>query len=1413
MNCSAQDDGNTSMHLAALEGNIDAFVVLLAHGADFTIKNEEGKTCFDLLKSAKDKLTILSKTELNLSLLEAHDNALWFLVVQEDGTSDIDLFAILSAKVNTLVSNHTSLAAAKDANNRAAVDVASKPIRKVIESVIFFCGQYSIHHGPPLHMSATAVVVFADDFRVDAIYEKAFNEVVKTTGGTMDQHAFKKALEALSVQGFGGAAELLAAAVAKNDGLVGNFKHCDKDNDGSIEMDEFLEYCGNMMGRSRRVAIKFMKNKEQYEREQSMRENLEPRYIVNLLPSPDPVTIAKAVTTLCLKISRDKELSLKDYEYCIVMPAADRTLDAIFRFERPDINLVRALMKDVAEALQHLHKNNIIHGDLKMLNILRVDGHMRLIDLDAACHLKTPVGCKFSSGVLPPEMIASLTAKQSEEFTSYWKRVLSKNPQLTSADELWEKIKPRLADGQLIVVKTFATVDDDKPIRNGLPYLLVDASVAIDVWAFGVLLYCLVSGSPLLSVNRDEDLLEGAFARILEWSHHGMLEKMIEAQIRPKDSSAADLLLHLLHPDPALRWDIASVLKSEFIVQGVGGDSGSSGTMQVVLRKLSAITKGVAEVNQNVVKVLVKLDKISDQIEDVLECQRRGFEAILQQAERFHKEDKDYFKAQDAKLNAQFELLNTINGKIDGLSDHLAKGFLKVEATFDRVTATITAELFASGEKQTKMMAEFDAFHDKLSKMTVSAFDKDAIKEMMKDSMSTMGKEIKQQLEDSMAQVMDRATGSDKDPTQKDKLDHLIEMFASTKEQIDGMKKGVEDLSQLVTGSAQKYIMPRTFILVPVGNEPEPVSTRAPATAPEEKKKSRFGLPDLGFTKAIVTDGATAAIGVVGQNVVGLLMGKGKEVLKRACRGAYRLCWKKLRVQFICPVTMQPVGPEGCVITMPTDFLIYSAKALKYGMIILKIAMATQGLGGVVPDLSGIIPVNLGMDIKQFASEYTELHSEATTIQEKLIPKTSTHEDQVLAAAEGDLDDKAKNEVARLRSKFTEQFTGMADGDGTTAILAIYKLIAEGRNQTLKSAQESTWQPKDDKGKAWGMELAIPSDGTPGQMIWASEEGATRLRSNEGMKALNPEADVNRNTAKGSSTATDLVMRATENTAYALAKTAGINLVAIKQRCAEKYGISPEAVMSVVTSPIFTQIVLDVASGKKDKAAKASDELVLDEMQVSSGLSRDQLSALRDLLLSGGNDWTSLENLAAAALDKSGVFGAKALWALAKQAKSLKIVAIERRAEEHGLKPGEVETLFLAAASDSVFVAAIQALINNQPGAAKVTLEGSAVDALVASVADKTGLLQAKVKAVVTALLTMDLTALEALVSVSVKPLVSPRGAGKVAGLRDEVESLKEKEGMMQAALQQKDETMQLLRSQLEEAKQVANTNCFGFKR
>ena len=136
---------------------LDAVVALLNVGADVSIKDSNGKTCLDQFP-AKDKLAILTTVHYNLSLFEAHNYALWFVVVQEDGTSDVDLFANLSAKVKTLVSNHPTLAAAKDADGRAAVDVASKPMKLIMQSVLLWHGRYRITEPRPEHISATCFV-------------------------------------------------------------------------------------------------------------------------------------------------------------------------------------------------------------------------------------------------------------------------------------------------------------------------------------------------------------------------------------------------------------------------------------------------------------------------------------------------------------------------------------------------------------------------------------------------------------------------------------------------------------------------------------------------------------------------------------------------------------------------------------------------------------------------------------------------------------------------------------------------------------------------------------------------------------------------------------------------------------------------------------------------------------------------------------------------------------------------------------------------------------------------------------------------------------------------------------------------------------------------------------------------------
>lgn len=166
----------------------------------------------------------------------------------------------------------------------------------------------------------------------------------------------------------------------------------------------------------RLVALKFMLNRKQFERELQGRkllglENEECQYILDVIDYYEDVDFERA--------------ELKAYRYCLVMPRGDRTLhDAIlhdnFAGKSKQLNLVQHIMRFVAEALRFLHQKQIIHADLKPLNIIRVGELWMLIDLDAAVKLGQPAGVKVSKAVLPPEMFEEVGRTAGENPMCEW---------------------------------------------------------------------------------------------------------------------------------------------------------------------------------------------------------------------------------------------------------------------------------------------------------------------------------------------------------------------------------------------------------------------------------------------------------------------------------------------------------------------------------------------------------------------------------------------------------------------------------------------------------------------------------------------------------------------------------------------------------------------------------------------------------------------------------------------------------------------------------------------------------------------------------------------------------------------------------------------------------------------------------
>ena len=107
---------------------------------------------------------------------------------------------------------------------------------------------------------------------------------------------------------------------------------------------------------------------------------------------PTDEEIAKAVAADTGGLSAIKQYLPKDFSFgthAIIMDAADRNLNQIYVQEQPDLSGLRTILFQVFEAVAHLHKKELMHGDLKLLNVVRFrrDNRLRLIDFDAAAKI------------------------------------------------------------------------------------------------------------------------------------------------------------------------------------------------------------------------------------------------------------------------------------------------------------------------------------------------------------------------------------------------------------------------------------------------------------------------------------------------------------------------------------------------------------------------------------------------------------------------------------------------------------------------------------------------------------------------------------------------------------------------------------------------------------------------------------------------------------------------------------------------------------------------------------------------------------------------------------------------------------------------------------------------------------------
>ena len=200
--------------------------------------------------------------------------------------------------------------------------------------------------------------------------------------------------------------------------------------DQSIDEENFVGFCKQELdgGKARMVVLKFMRDEEKFYNE------ITPRHEAQLHSSNVMTVLNRYDARIDEQYKKDlvKQTTAlstpEDFKFALVMPKGDSNLDSIFRQERPSVENTRHLMHEVALCLKHIHSKSVIHGDLKMLNVIRFKNRLRLIDLDSAIILGDTrdvqyfgVPNSFSSGLVPPECVFALKAeKEVEQFEAYW---------------------------------------------------------------------------------------------------------------------------------------------------------------------------------------------------------------------------------------------------------------------------------------------------------------------------------------------------------------------------------------------------------------------------------------------------------------------------------------------------------------------------------------------------------------------------------------------------------------------------------------------------------------------------------------------------------------------------------------------------------------------------------------------------------------------------------------------------------------------------------------------------------------------------------------------------------------------------------------------------------------------------------
>ena len=179
------------------------------------------------------------------------------------------------------------------------------------------------------------------------------------------------------------------------------------------------------------------------------------------------------------------------------------------------------VFRNIVLCVQEMHFKGLLHGDLKPLNLVRINGVWKLIDLDAAVLIGENALSKYSSAYVPPEACACLV--------------------------------PVSDDGSHNIV-----------IKSDGNTIHLMAEPSFDIWALGCLLYqlCHPDVLPLFpSASRDDNLGQLDLKLLFHWTNETKVAKLSQIE----NIKARSLLSMILFKDVSKRASLVRVLAHPFL--------------------------------------------------------------------------------------------------------------------------------------------------------------------------------------------------------------------------------------------------------------------------------------------------------------------------------------------------------------------------------------------------------------------------------------------------------------------------------------------------------------------------------------------------------------------------------------------------------------------------------------------------------------------------------------------------------------------------------------------------------------------------------------------------------------------------------------------------------------------------------